>query len=112
MVKKGGKKEMSELKERNHYTPEQKYKIVKEALTTNTPVSEICKKYGVSSSNFYKWQELFFEGALEGLNRKNGVMTTAERRRVESLEKENMRMKEVIAEITSENIEFKKKLGG
>jgi len=24
---------MSELKERNHYTPEQKYKIVKEALT-------------------------------------------------------------------------------
>ena len=51
---------MSELKERNHCTPEQKYKIVKEALTTNTPVSEICKKYGVSSSNFYKWQELFF----------------------------------------------------
>ncbi|MGC8901446.1 MAG: transposase, partial [bacterium] len=46
---------MNEVKGRNHYTPEQKYKIVKEALTTNTPVSEICKKYGISSSNFYKW---------------------------------------------------------
>ncbi|MGC8580097.1 MAG: transposase [bacterium] len=102
---------MNEVKGRNHYTPEQKYKIVKEALTTNTPVSEICKKYGISSSNFYKWQDLFFEGALEGLNRKNGIMTSAEKRRIESLEKENTRMKDVIAEITLENIEFKKKLG-
>ncbi len=102
---------MNEVKERNHYTPEQKYKIVKEALTTDTPISEICRKYGISSGNFYKWQDLFFEGALEGLNRKNGVMTSAEKRRVESLEKENTRMKDVIAEITSENIEFKKKLG-
>lgn len=103
---------MNETHERNHYTPEQKYKIVKEALTTNTPVSEICKKYQISSSNFYKWQDQFFKGAIEGLSHKNGVISSSEQRRIETLEKENSRMKDVIAEITSENIEFKKKLGG
>jgi transposase-like protein len=61
---------MEEQIVRRNYTPEQKYKIVKEQLTTKTGIAEITKKYGISSSNFYRWQEEFFNGALERL--KNG----------------------------------------
>ncbi|MFP5520239.1 MAG: transposase [Bdellovibrionia bacterium] len=45
---------------RKRYSPEEKFKIVKEQLTTKTSVSEICKKYGISPGNFYNWQEIFF----------------------------------------------------
>jgi transposase-like protein len=86
-------------------------KIVKEALTTDTGVSGVCKKYGISTSLFYQWQERFFEGALESFQRGRSGPSSAEQRKIESQAKELDRMKSVIAEITAENIDFKKKLG-
>lgn len=101
-----------EEEQRRHFTPEQKFKIVKEALTTDTSIADVCKKYGVVPSQFYRWQESFFEGALSGLERrKNGPVSSAEQRKIEQLEKDNRRMKDVIAEITSENITIKKRIG-
>jgi hypothetical protein len=50
------------------------------------------------------------ESALDGFNVKRGRPNTAEAARAAELEKENQRMKDVIAEITSENILLKKKL--
>jgi transposase InsO family protein len=58
--------------ERGKYTSEQKYKIVKEVLTTDTTVTEVCKKYGIVSSLFYKWQEAFLQGARDGMSRGGG----------------------------------------
>lgn len=74
-------------------------------------MSEICKKYGVSSSLFYHWQETFLDGAREGYEKGAGKPSSAELRRISTLEKENDKMKGVIAEITAENIDFKKNLG-
>ena len=96
---------------RKHHTAEQKFQIIKEALTTDTPVTEICKKYGICVSQFYKWQAVFFEGALDGLERKKSGPMMAEIRKIEQLEKDNNRMKDVIAEIASENITIKKRIG-
>ncbi|HPJ16005.1 MAG TPA: transposase, partial [Spirochaetota bacterium] len=93
---------------KKNYTAEEKFKIVKEALTTSTPVSEVCRKYSIHPNNFYNWQKLFFESALEGFNVKRGRPNTVEAARAAELEKENQRMKDVIAEITSENILLKK----
>lgn len=101
----------SNNEDRRVYTTEQKYKIVKEALTSDIGVSGVCRKYGISAGLFYKWQEKFLEGAKEGLERKSSGASSAEQRKLEALEKENYRMKSVIAEITAENIDFKKKLG-
>jgi transposase len=99
-------------RQRRRYTHEQKFQIVKEALTTDTTIADVCKKYAVVPSQFYRWQEDFFEGALNGLERKkSGPAFTAEKRKVEQLEKDNQRMKDVIAEITSENITIKKRIG-
>ena len=98
--------------QRRALTAEQKFKVVKEALTTDTSIADICKKYGVAVSQFYRWQEAFFEGALSGLERKrSGPVSTVEQRKIEQLESDNRRMKDVIAEITSENITIKKRIG-
>lgn len=98
--------------ERRRYTGEQKFKIVKEALTSGTGVSEVCRKYGIHTGLFYKWQERFLSGALERLRQAESGPTKAELRKIEELQKDNNRMKGVIAEIVSENIDFKKKYLG
>lgn len=96
---------------RKQYSSEQKFKIVKEALTTDQSVSEVCRKYGVGTAQFYRWQEVFFDSALEGFERRKKGVSVGEARAVEALRLENARMKDVIAEITAENIGFKKKNG-
>jgi transposase-like protein len=40
-------------KERRQFTPEQKVKIVKEALTTDIGVLGVCGKYGISNAWYY-----------------------------------------------------------
>jgi transposase len=97
---------------RRTFTPEQKFKIVKEALTTDTTIADVCKKYDVVVSQYYRWQDAFFDGALNGLERKkNGPVSTSEQRKIEQLEKDNLRMKDVIAEIAAENVTIKKRIG-
>jgi len=100
---------MEKGKERKHYSAESKYKIVKEALTTDQSISEICCKYNIGASLFYKWQEHFFEGAKVALENGKVSPSAVEQRKIESLEGENNKLKGVIAEITSENIDLKKK---
>jgi transposase-like protein len=97
---------------RRRFTGEEKFKIVKEQITTKTSVSEICKKYGIYPSQFYGWLEQFFEGAQAGFDKKSksdGGLTAVEQRKLQELESDNGRMKDVIAEITAENIAYKKK---
>ena len=90
------------------YSAEHKYKIVKEALTTRQNISDICKKYSISPGAFYKWQEQFLLSAKRGFEKTKDI-GKVERQNATKLEAENVRLKNVIAEITSENIEFKKK---
>lgn len=98
-------------KARRKFTPDQKFKIIKEQMTTRTSVSDICKKYDISAGNFYKWQEKFLKSALEGFKKTDDGPTKAELRKIEELEKKNARMQSVITEIVQENIELKKSLG-
>jgi len=97
---------------RRQFSTEQKFKIVKEALTTNSSVSEVCKKYGIHASQYYRWQDVFFEGAMENFNRTKNGLTAAEKRELDGLKKENVRLKDVVAEVLTENIDFKKRTGG
>ena len=98
---------------RKQYKSETKFKIVKEALTTDQGVNQICKKYGVSTAQFYRWQEIFFKSALEGFEqKKRGLSAVVESRAMEALKVDILRMKDVIAEVTAENIGLKKKDGG
>jgi len=99
---------------RKRFTSEQKFKIVKEHMTAKTPISELCKKYGMSAKSFYDWQEIFFSSAQQGFDKKRGPQSGSARedQKVLDLESEIHRMREVISEITAENIAFKKKSSG
>lgn len=103
--------EPSQDKTRRHLTPDQKFKIVKEQLTTKTSISDLCKRYGIAPSQFYKWQDKFLKSALEGFKKSDEGPTKAELRKIDELEKKNTRMQSVITEIVQENIELKKNLG-
>lgn len=93
------------------FKAEQKFKVVKEALTTDMGISGVCRKYDISTGLYYKWQEKFFSGALAGFESKGSGPTKIELRELSKVEAQNTRMKNVIAEITAENIELKKNLG-
>jgi transposase len=103
--------EQNQDKPRKHYSPDQKFKIVKEQMTTKTSVTDICKKYDLSPTNFYKWQNQFFKSALDGFKSTNEGPTKSELRKIDELEKKNVKMQSVISEIIHENIELKKNLG-
>lgn len=103
--------EQSQDKPRRQFTPDQKFKIIKEQMTTKTSVTEICKKYDISAGNFYKWQEKFLRSALEGFKRSDDGPTKAELRKIAEQERKINKMQSAITEIVQENIELKKSLG-
>ncbi len=70
---------------RNRFTDEQIISILKEH-EAGTPVSELCRKHGVSDASIYKWKA------------KYGGMDVSEAKRLKTLEDENARLKKLLAE--------------
>ena len=90
-------------------SPEKKYQILKEHIMSNRTVTATCEKYNISANAFYKWQEIFFRGALEGfVNQKSNRKKRAELKEVERLKAEIIKKDSIIAEIMGENLELKK----
>ncbi|OCG23254.1 transposase, partial [Gilliamella sp. HK7] len=61
--------------------------ILKEA-EAGIPVKELCRKYGMGNSTFYKWRE------------KYGGMETSDIKRLKELEAENRKLKQMFAELS------------
>ena len=61
--------------------------ILKEA-EADIPVKELCRKYGMGNSTFYKWRE------------KYGGMETSDIKRLKELEAENRKLKQMFAELS------------
>jgi hypothetical protein len=51
------------MKERKHYSPEQKVIIVRESLGNNIPISQLVEKYQVHPNDIYTGRKKLFEGA-------------------------------------------------
>jgi len=54
---------------RSKWQIEQKLSIVLEGLKDSAKIVEICRKYGVSQSQYYRWRDLFLEGGKIALER-------------------------------------------
>ena len=67
---------------RNIRTGEEKFNIIMESLNSNETIAEICRRYNIAPSLFYKWKDEFFEGAKQRkLSRKQkGSMNRKEAR--------------------------------
>ena len=65
-----------------------------------------CRRHGIGSGQFYKWEQLARAGALDRLRaQKRGRKESAT---VTRLEDEVQRLRAVIAELSAENLELKK----
>jgi transposase len=91
---------------RRQWTAQQRFQIIEEARQTDATVSEVCRRHGIGTGQFYKWEQLARAGALDGLRtRKRGRKEGAD---VARLENEVQRLRAVIAELSAENLELKK----
>lgn len=71
---------------KHRFTEEQIIKILREAERGEQTVSSLCRAHGVSENTFYKWRQ------------KYGGIEVADARRLRDLERENARLKRLLAE--------------
>lgn len=84
-------------KTRRLFTAEQKILIVMEALRAKLPIAELCRKYSINESQFYKWNKEFLEAGKKRLE--GDVTREATSDEVIELRKENARLKEMVADL-------------
>jgi transposase-like protein len=92
---------------RRQFTAEGKLKIVREARLANIPVSQVCTKHDISPTLFYQWERRADAGArtaLQAQPRGRKKLRPAE----EELLVEIARLREIIAELSGENLQLKK----
>lgn len=70
---------------RKQFSEEQIVKILKEAEAGTGTIGDLCRKYGISEFTFYRWRRRF-----QGLS-------VSEAKRLRELEKENVRLKSIVA---------------
>jgi transposase len=98
---------MSE-KKRRKWTASEKLRIVLTCLQPGVEVSEVCRREGINPTMFYTWKKRLLASASQVFDEKPKRQDAERERR----EREVSRMKDVIAEITAENLELKKTLSG
>ncbi|MGH9892938.1 MAG: transposase [bacterium] len=70
---------------RRQFSEEQIVKILKEAETGTGTIGDLCRKHGISEFTFYRWRRRF-----QGLS-------VSEAKRLRELDKENTRLKSIVA---------------
>ena len=80
------------------FSNEQIVTVLQEAEKGQKPISELCKDKGISEATFYTWRKKF------------GGLQTRDVQRLKELEKENARLKRLLAERVLENDVMKEAL--
>src|SRR6188474_2997687 len=98
---------MSENGKRRRWRAAEKLRIVLAGLDGTIEISELCRREGINPTQYYGWKKQL-------LNSASKVFENGEARKPSSreqrLETDLVRAKNVIAEITAENLELKKGL--
>jgi putative transposase len=81
------------------HTPEQIIKIIEQAEKGEQTIAAICREHGIAENTFYRWRKAY------------GGMSVSEAQRLKELEKENGRLKRLLAERVLENDLLKELLG-
>jgi transposase-like protein len=88
---------------RKRYTPEQIISKLREAevlLSQGQTVAQASKQLGVSDQTYYRWRREF------------GGMRTSQVRKLKVLEKENARLKKLVADLSLDNAILKEAISG
>ena len=79
------------------FTSEQKVLIVMEGIRGEHSIAELCRKYGISDSTYYKWNKDFIEAGKARLD--GDTIREATSDEVKELRQENIRLKEALADL-------------
>lgn len=90
---------------RSRIPAEQKLRILLEVLGGTIDISELCRRVGIHPRQFYRWKKRLMSGAT----RLFAVEAMKPNAREARLAAELIRAKDVIAEITAENLDLKKR---
>jgi len=93
---------------RRRYLPDEKIRIVMEGIRGDEPVSAVCRREGISANIYYKWLKDFMEAGKSRL--KGDETRDATRGEVQELKRENERLKQLVAELSLDNMVLKKSL--
>lgn len=88
---------------RKRYTAEQIVDKLREAeveIAKGMTIGQVCKKLGISEQTYYKWR------------RDYGGMRTDQAKRLKELERENARLKKLVADQALDNAILKEALSG
>ena len=95
------------MKNKRSFTPQQRLRIVLEGLRGDTTVADVCRRHEITPTLFYHWRQQLLHNA----DRVFGRPPEADSRREAELLRANAQLREVVGEITAENLELKKTLG-
>lgn len=97
---------MSDRKTRRIWSVSEKLRIVLAGIEGSVDISELCRREGISPAQYYGWKKQL-------LNSAGKIFADARKKKPveeDRLESELRRAKDVIAEITAENLDLKKGL--
>lgn len=98
-------------KQRKHWTAADKVKFLRRHLVEKVPVSQVCDEAGIQPTQFYRWQQTFFENGTAAFDRPGRPPSSAHEQRIAFLESKIQRKDEVLAELMEEHVALKKSLG-
>jgi putative transposase len=68
------------------YTTEQKIRVLREAERTDKTILDVCRQQRISEQTFYRWKKEF------------GMMEVDQAKQLKALQKENARLKRMLAD--------------
>lgn len=92
------------------FSTEEKIRIVLEGLRGEESIANLCRKYGIADSLYYKWSKDFIEAGKRRLS--GDTQRQANSEDVSKLRSENSLLKSSVADLYLENAVLKKSLDG
>ena len=98
-------------KNRTSYTAQEKVVILRKHLLEKIPISDICERYELRPTVFYRWQKQFFEKGAVALETKYKSKEAKKDRQIKELTQKIQNKNEVVSELMEAHLRLKKSLG-